>query len=205
MRTMHTNHTLPARRVHVWVAAAGLPSCRRQRRIRAVVLAAAGSAALLAVVLLAGVSGSARHADRAVGSVIDTRLIVQARTAVQVARVRDVRLTLVARPLLPGMNSFSVLVQGPRGALGDAHVEIVAAMPGMAMRPRVFVARERLAGRYDAGGSLPMFGSWRLTVRLTSRAARRHGHPWALAASFTVLLDLPPAILRAAAQVASGR
>jgi len=90
-------------------------------------------------------------------------------------------------PALPGANTLRLRVgdagdAGTGAALG--RVEVVAAMPGMAMRPvtTTLVARD---GRYQGTIALPMFGRYAARVVVVTRRGRWRG---------TLTLDVPLAL-----------
>lgn len=139
-------------------------------------------------------SGSWRATSLATRT-IDSRLILVPHTVTKVATSTGVRLDLTVGPLLPGLNRFELRLAAHGRPLAGVRVLLVARMIGMAMRPLTLTMSEVQPGRYEASGSLAMFGAWQVMVQVDrpGSASLRH--------QFTVGVDLPKGLLTAPAML----
>jgi hypothetical protein len=125
---------------------------------------------------------------------IDPNLILHPQTVSQVVTAGDVRLKLVANPLIPGPNHLQLGLHEGSGPISGAHVTMSATMLGMIMRPVTATLKETQPGRYETTALISMLGHWRLTTRVD-----RPNKP-SLRYVFPLSLDLPAGLLKALSQ-----
>jgi YtkA-like protein len=153
--------------------------------------AAVLATAVLAVSVFAASRGSRLHsvvnqgATTLVAMTVDPALAVLPRTVTQAADIGGMHLVLVANPVVPGENHFTLRLADRRGAIVGARVQLSVAMVGMRMEPLPLSATEIAPGRYRVTGLLTMFGRWQVSARVDRAGSRSITQP------FRLSVDLP--------------
>ena len=162
---------------------------RHSRRAGRRALVAGGGLFVVLIGVGAALLATGQHAAAPVAPAatptVDPRLIVRPRT-VAIAGVLSNGLHLAGTfyPAYPGRNTLYLTVRrGAQGRYVAGRIALSATMPGMAMLP----VRGTLAAggqRYTGTLTLPMFGTYRVTVAIATPGAAATG-------AITLTLSLP--------------